>query len=170
MSQLPPPVLLCRETGLRAVAPGLLVGPHNAWRLAGQRSPWCILYVGTVEADAPPGYGPEVVRIHAPFSDCTSAPPAFLPLALGLYRQTGATRPLWICCDAGISRSAALAYGCVRYAFGLSHEVALRQVALGSHFDADPVVHTTHVVNPRTQPLLGIREQLAYMRGQVLRS
>lgn len=166
MPQPPPPALLCSMTGLRWVAPGLLVGPHNAWKKT--TNPWCVLYVGTAEKDAPPGH--EIVRVHAPFDDCTPAPASLLPLALSLYGQTGADRPLWICCDAGISRSAALAYGCVRFAFGLSHEAALRQVALCTLVDRDPGDYTEHYLAPRTQPLLGIREQLARMRGQVLKS
>ncbi len=124
-------------TLLREVAQGLYVGsaqsvhrpPAGGWRAVVQLALAC------------PQVDPEVpgdVVLRAPFEDgCEPDAPTLRHVLRTIYRvgghpyaRVGAPRAVLVQCQAGISRSASLAYAALRALWWLPHEEALRRVRL----------------------------------------
>lgn len=126
-----------RDSNLREVAPRLFVGSELAPAHGGFD-----LVVALVDQDRRDYVGNALVRVYA-IPDCVS-----LPLVM-LDRIFDGVRPLLVRrgrvlvhCQAGLSRSASVAYGLLRTIYMLSHEEALRRVQVPGHEGRHPCAPT----------------------------
>jgi len=127
------------EVDLREVAPKLFVGGQQAILL---RSPmkWAaaIDLFGSpngsertrldVRRDA--AFGGVPVTLRWPFLDGQVIPPGCLEASYVVFRMAERHGSVLVSCQAGLSRSASVAYGLLRRGFGLDHAEALRRVSV----------------------------------------
>lgn len=120
-----------QRANLREVAPGLYVGGMIAVceRPTQTRDWWAVVDCHGYRVDGQRevrfGTLPRVVRYG--FDDCGPVPASLLAAASALYRERGGD--VLVCCAAGSSRSAAVAYAMMRDVLGAPHDDALARVS-----------------------------------------
>ena len=120
-----------QRANLREVAPGLYVGGMIAVceRPTRTRDWWAVVdchgYRHEGQREYRFGTLPRVVRYG--FDDCGPVPVSLLVAASALYRERSGE--ILVCCAAGISRSASVAYAMMRDVLGTPHDEALASVS-----------------------------------------
>lgn len=122
-----------RRSNLREVAPNLYVGGMIAVceRPDRARDWWAVVdcHGYRVDGNREVRFGtlPRVIRYA--FDDAGPVPEPLLVAATALYRECGG--PMLVCCAAGASRSASVAYAAMRVVHGIPHDEALASVSQG---------------------------------------
>lgn len=124
-----------RDCTLREVGPGLFVGDWRSPGLARQIPFKLVVRMTAGSALQPVRSDGSTARIlHAPMNDGDALDPATLDAIDQEIRDALPRGPVLIHCQAGLSRSASVAYAMLRRIFGRSHQAAYSAVKAHANY------------------------------------